>query len=894
MSLAPGTRFDHYEVTALIGVGGMGEVYRAVDTDLKRDVALKVLPESLATDPSRLARLQREAELLAALNQLNVAQIYGLERSAGRTALVMELVDGQTLAERIALGKLAVREALDIAGQIASALEAAHERGIVHRDLKPANVKIKPDGTVKVLDFGIAKALDARAISGPHPALTTPTMTEAGVVLGTAAYMSPEQARGQAVDKRADVWAFGCVLYEMLSGRAAFLGEDTTTTLARVLEREPDFGQVPADVPAAVRGTIELCLQKDPRKRLHDMGDVRLALAGGLGALSPRPAEGRPPWRLALPLVAGIAAGALVAGGYFATRRVEAPAAPLPARTTRFLITPPASAPLSNVGGYDMTISPGGERIAYFAETREPGQFTLHVRELDALEAREIPGTEVSGGTMNLFFSPDGKNVGFFVPERGLIRVGLDGAPPLKIMDPPEPVFLGAAWAEDDTIIVSTGQTLQRVPAGGGVPEALTQPDETRLLASPALLPGGRALLFGEIEGGAERIAVLDLSTRERKVLIEGAQVPYYAATGHLVFARGTTLMAAPFDLAELAVTGEAVALVQNVRHPSTQTAADFALSASGTLAYVRSGDETSEVGEVGWVNRAGNTTALAVSTVVNNPRDPSLSPDGTRLALTTGPDNNGNVWIYDLRGRPPIPLATGNGGRTPVWSPDSRQVAFGVPNGAFVADIYTLPADGSALSPVPISAGRNRGYPRVWSAAGEILSVGPPFDSTKLRALPAAGDAEVREITRAQYREMDPALSPDGRWLAYASNRSGRDEVWIQAYPSGVPVRISTNGGFEPRWSADGRELFYIQGNSLMDVAVEAGAELSFEPPVQLFGGFFFTSADPFVSSYDVARDGRFVMIGLRDSGEAGASSSIVVVENWTRELARLVPSPR
>jgi eukaryotic-like serine/threonine-protein kinase len=467
MSTIRGTRFGHYDVAALIGVGGMGEVYRAADTILKRDVALKMLSESLVTDATRLARLQREAELLASLNHPNVAQIYGLERSDGRTALVMELIDGPTLAERIAEGPLPPSEALEVARQIAAALEAAHERGIVHRDLKPANIKLKADGTVKVLDFGIAKALDPPATSGPQAAVTTPGMTEVGVVLGTAAYMAPEQARGKPVDRRADVWSFGCVLYEMLTGKAAFLGNDVAETLARVLERDADMSRLPAGLAPGVRGTLELCLQKDAKKRLRDIGDARLALEGGFASVAPGDVRHRSPlWRRALPFAA-VTAGALAAGAYMTTGIQPAqPAAersPLP--VIRFVVTPPISAPLANLGGLDVVISPDAKRLAYFARSPEGG-VALYVRELDALEARSIPGTEVknpTGGTMNPFFSADGMSIGFFSPERGVLRVGIDGAsPPLKMLDPPDPIFLGAVWDADDTIVFSAGRTSAR------------------------------------------------------------------------------------------------------------------------------------------------------------------------------------------------------------------------------------------------------------------------------------------------------------------------------------------------------------------------------------------------------------------------------------------------
>src|SRR5262245_56193946 len=406
MSLNPGTRFGCYAITAPLAAGGMGEVYRARDTELGRDVAIKVLPASFTSDATRVARFEQEAKILAALNHPNVAQIYGLERSGATAALVMELVDGPTLLERIAAGRLGVDEALGVAAQIAGALEGAHERGIVHRDLKPANIQLRPDGTVKVLDFGIAKALDARQLSGPGPAaLTTPAMTEAGFVLGTAAYMSPEQARGKAVDQRTDIWAFGCVLYEMLTGRPAFLGEDLTSTLARVLEVDPDWAALPSRVPAAVRRTLELCLEKDARKRFADVRDVRLALAG---AFAPQ-AETQPLWRRALPFAATLLLGAIIAGTYFASsRQPVAPAqagAALP--VARFVITPPATAPLANLAGLDVAISPDGQRIAYFARKRENDNVELYVREVAALEARVIPDTETSPqpSTQNPFFS---------------------------------------------------------------------------------------------------------------------------------------------------------------------------------------------------------------------------------------------------------------------------------------------------------------------------------------------------------------------------------------------------------------------------------------------------------------------------------------------------------
>ncbi len=902
MSGLKGLRFGPYEIAALVGVGGMGEVYRATDTNLKRDVALKVLPDSFVTDPTRLARLQREAEMLAALNHPNVAHIYGLERSDGRSALVMELIEGPTLAERLtAGGPLPPSEALSAALQLAAALEAAHERGIVHRDLKPANIKLKPDGTVKVLDFGIAKALDVRATtSGPQPlALTTPAMTEAGVVLGTAAYMSPEQARGKAVDRRADVWAFGCVLYEMLTGKAAFLGDDVTTTLARVLEREPDLRKLPAGLAPTVRSTLELCLQKDPKKRLRDIGDVRLALEGELVGVSR--ASSRPLWQRALPLAAAVAVGAVVAGA-IVVLLVRAPE-PTPVQqvalpVTRFTITPDPRTPLASLGGYDVMISPDGERIAYFGVDPADGSSALYVRELDGLDARLVQGTDVGNqsggpgtGNMNPFFSADSQSIGFLAPGRGVIRIDVDGGPPLEVVDAPAPAFLGASWAADDSIVYSSGRALHRVSAGGGTaPERLTDEIPHAFIASPIVLPGGRAIMYGLIAENVERVAVFDLDRREQKIIVENAQNAFYSNTGHIVFARGTTIMAAPFSASELEVTGSPVAMIENVRHPNALTAADYALSATGTLVYIPADPVASGRSSVVWVDRAGNKIGPAIGETIDNPRDPAVSPDGTRLLLTTGPDGDGDLWSYDLRGRPPIRLAVADDVRMGVWSPDGREVAFTVLS-AGAPTVHSVLANGSTLLPRPLGAEPVTGGTRDWTPSGDIVLLKAPLPTANITAIPFSG-GEMRDVVVTEYAEFDPAVSPDGRWLAYASDRTGRNEIWVQGYPDGASaVRVSSNGGVEPRWAADGQELYYLEVNAMMAVAVEtAGSELAFSAPERLFAGPYLAAQPATAMSYDVAPDGRFLMIELPGGADA-APGNIVVVQNWGEELKRRVP---
>jgi serine/threonine-protein kinase len=884
MPITGGTRFGAYEILSLIGSGGMGEVYRARDLNLKRAVALKVLPADFADDVGRLARFQREAEVLAALNHPNIAQIYGIDRGNAGTALAMELVEGQTLADRLAMGPIPVEEALPVAAQIVDALEAAHERGIVHRDLKPANIILRPDGVAKVLDFGLAKALDPMSAPGPD-AQTASMLTEVGVVMGTAAYMSPEQARGRPVDQRTDIWAFGCVLYEMLTGRRAFRAEDPTGTLARVLESDVNMKALPSSVPAQVRRAIELCLRKEPRRRLRDFGDVRLALEGELAT----PAPPRPRSQVLSLGTGALVVAASVAVAYFVLQTRPAPSSPVaPAPVSRFSISTPAAAPLASLGGLDLAIAPDGRRIAYFAQVPGTDRVRLYVRELDGLDAKPLPGIEFPGtgpGNMNPFFSTDGKSVGLFVPDRGVISVPIDGGPPVKILDPPVPGFVGASWAADNTLIYSSGFRLQRVSAaGGGTPTPLMPQTEGRFVASPVPLPGSRAVLFHVFGGGTNRIAVLNLETKEEKTLVDGASNMVYVDTGHLVFARGDTLMAVPFNVSELAVAGDPVALVQGIRR-SPGGAADWVLSANGTLAYVPASETTKATHAVVWVDRHGNVIARAVRDLVVNGRNPRLSPDGKHLLLVTGLLDDGDLWNYDLGGRPPLPLALSKGNVSAVWGPGGREVAFSTSSNA---PVLTLPADGSVGAPRALSV---NGAPQAWSAAGELLVLWPTNNLDILAtSVPATGDA--RKIVASEYGEFHAALAPSGRWLAYVSNRTGQNEIWVQGYPDGSPVRVSSNGGDEPLWSADGSELFYRRGEAMMAVAVgNSGDDFSFAAPQQLFSGPFAPSIGQASRSYDVARDGRFVMMLAADPNSARTTSSIVVVQNFIEELKRRAP---
>ena len=818
----------------------------------------------------------------------------------------MELVEGPTLAERHrAAARCRSTRRSTIARQIADALEAAHEQGIVHRDLKPANVKLTPDGTVKVLDFGLAKALDAGArdsgATRDSPTLTDAArMTEAGrharhgglhVARAGARQAGRQAHRRLGVRLRALRDAHG-------QARSSKARHDRRRSRA-CCEREPDWTALPPAPPNVRRAAASAACKRIPKQRLRDIGDVRLALEGELAHATSR----RPLWRRTLPIAASVAIGAVLAGALVAML-VKGPKPVAQRQTappvTRFVITPQATAPLANLGGYDVMISPDGQRIAYFGRNPENNSVALYVREIDGLEARVVPGTELAnvangfGGNMNPFFSADSRSIGFLSPDRGLIRVPVDGGPPIKLADTPSPAFLGAAWTADQSIVYSAGRSLHRVSAGGGAtPERLTEElSNTAFVASPVVLPGGRAVMYGVIDNGAERVAVFDLDAREQKIIIENGQNAFYSPTGHVVFARGTTIMAAAFDASELAVKGEPVAMIENVRHPGALTAADFGLSASGTLVYVPTTGNATVRAAVVWVARDGKVLGRAIDELLEDPRDPALSPDGTRLALSTGPIQQADIWSYDLRGRPPIRLAVVDDDRHAVWSPDSKQVAFNVISSATNVNVYTVLADGSMLTPRPLRSQGNTFIPLAWSTAGELFGVVPPFPAANIAVLSVVGDDPPREIVATEYQEMDPAISPDGRWLAYASARTGRLEVWVQGYPEGVAVRVSSDSGYEPRWSADGRELYYLRGDSVMAVAVQGVGELSFSAPEKLFSGPYVMQQLGGIMSYDVARDGRFLMIELPGGQAANAGSEgIVVVQNWTQELKRRVP---
>jgi serine/threonine-protein kinase len=896
MSLSPGTRLGPYEVAALIGVGGMGEVYRALDTNLKRDVALKILPDNLVDDPTRLARLQREAELLAALNHPNVAHIYGLERSGETIALVMELVEGTSLAERIREGAVPVREALALALQIAAALEAAHERGIIHRDLKPDNVRLTTDGTVKVLDFGIAKALDPQGATGPRaPALTTPAMTEVGLVLGTAAYMSPEQARGKPLDKRADIWAFGCVLYEMLAGRPVFLADDVTTTLARVLERDPDLTALPAGTPAAVRRTLELCLKKDPKERLADIRDVRLALGGafevGGGAATRAPQNRRRQ-------IAQIAVAAIVAAGLTALAAVALRPAPPPAPTvSRFLLALPNGARLQVPQLRMLDISRDGQSIVLNTSSG------LYVRSLGELQGRVIGSTNVAAAQP--FFSPDGASVGFLRAGGEITRMSVAGSNSTTIGQFSNVYLPTFSWSLDGTILYGRPEGVFRIPANGGTPELVVRAHDAEQIYAPQLLPDGDSVLFTTLAAPSSSsgdIAVASLATGTRKTIASGIDARY-VASGHIVYVAGNALFAAPFDARRLSITGSAVPVVQDLMLGSG--IGQYAVADNGTLVYVRGRSvATFNQMTLSWVTRDGREEPVGVAP--GGYDFVRVSHDGRRIALSAT-DSGGNVdiWTADV-GRPVLSrITTSPATETwPMWSPDDRNLVF---SSEQTPGIAWTAADGTgAIEPlVTMKAGLI--VPGSWTPDGKafVFTHGGGTAQPKIGLLTiepdSAGERKWTELIDRATGASAVNISPNGEWIAYHTDDTGQYGVYIERFPKlGDRHLISDQrGGWGAIWSKAGDEVFYrrLGDGAMMSVPIQTSPTVTIGAPRLLFEsrGAFLPPSTPVpgggsARSWDLAPDGRFLMIKLPSIEDD--SSDIVVVENWFEELKRLAPA--
>jgi Tol biopolymer transport system component len=900
MALTSGSHLGSYEILAAIGAGGMGEVYRARDAKLGRNVALKVLPEAFARDAERMARFQREAKVLASLNHPNIASIYGLEDSGATHALVMELVEGPTLADRIKSGPIPIDEVLRIAKQITEALEYAHERGIVHRDLKPANVKVTNDDAVKVLDFGLAKAIEGDAAS--IDISTSPTIsrmaTMAGVLLGTAAYMSPEQAKAKPVDRRADIWAFGCVLYEMLTGKMAFRGETVTDTLASVIKEEPDWSQLPAATPRHVRILLLRCLQKDPKQRLRDIGDARIALDEVLsGAVAQEISSSGSPvsasaWQRSVPWA--VAAVCLVAAlGVLAWALARHESSPAPLIAAQILPPPGTSfALLGTVGFGPPLLSPDGSKIAFVAAAVD-GTRKLWVRSLGSVTARALDGTD--GASMQ-FWSPDSQDLGFFANGK-LRRIPATGGSPLDLSDVSSVVIRGATWGANDVILftptVGSGLFEVHANASGAAPQPVTQLDKSRKESShrwPQFLPDGKHFLYfiesavpensgtyvGSVDGGQPR------------QVLQGHRAALYIAPGYLLFLRESVLMAQRFDPDNFQLGGDAVPIVDHVEAGSAPFfAGNF--SASGVGGYLVYDGRAPGAAPIHllWFDRAGRQLGE-----IEPPADyesPRLSPDGKKLAVTVvdGVTSNFDVWVQDLaKGtRTRITFGEGTVSIAASWSPDGKTIVYqSNPGGHY--SIYQKAADGTGEPTLLFGDDANERVPRV-SPDGRYVVFQrqtPDGAPTQIWALPLFGNRKAFPAVQGHTDALAPDISPDGKWLAYVSAESGRDEVYVVPFGHGSGKwQVSAAGGDLPRWRADGKELFFLSpDNKMTSAEISESASGIAVGKVQVL---FQTHAAPLASwSYDVTADGKKFVIVSKDPQLGFAP--VTLVANWTELL--------
>ncbi len=889
MSLVAGTRFGPYEILHALGAGGMGEVYRARDTTLARDVAIKILPPAFARDPERLQRFEREARLLASLNHPHIGAIYGLEHVEGVRALVLELVEGETLADRLQRGAVPVREALTIAQQICDALDAAHERGIVHRDLKPANIKITPDGVVKVLDFGLAKARDASASDLTHSP-TTIGPTGEGMLLGTAPYMSPEQARGKVVDKRTDVWAFGCVLYETLTGQRPFRGETSSDVIAAILERQVDWTALPDATPASVRRLLARCLDKDPKRRLRDMADARRdvddALAEPEQSASVMPSSSRPTRRMSLMVVSLLILAAFASGMGLQLLRDARPASkPL----TRFAIEMPTGA---NVG--DVAISPDGTRLIYDVTfPKDPPRRQLYLRALGQLDGLPIPGTEWA---VLPFFSPDGLSVGFFqapgvrgVRQWGLKKMTLGGGSPMTLGSVE---WNGGSWSADNTILFtpSLDAGVSRIPAAGGSQQILSVPDRQKgelWHHDPQSLPDSDAILF-TIRSAAgvqdDRIAVQSLRTGERRVLIERGRSARYVPTGHILYVRDQSLMAVPFDLRRLSVTGPAVTVVDGL---SRSGSGSFTFSATGTLAYIpASAKEATR--QLSLVDRHGAARPLTEGRAFESPR---ISPDGRRVAVTIAGPVNQDIWIYDISRETLTRLTSDGTSHDPIWTTDGTSVTYVSRKWARARKdnrkaLFSKLVDGGTET--TLFESEDIGRPSSWSPDGRWLLFEQSHGAQN-RIWLLDAEHRARLFLQTRFSEGTPAFSPDGRWVAYASNESGNEEVYVQPFSGpGKKLQVSSRGGSDPIWARTGHELFFRNNDSVMVAAVTLQPDFTAAKPTLWFDAQLHVG--DVGRSYDVTPDGQR-LVSIKSVQEA-YPTKVNVVENWFEELKQKVKS--
>ena len=924
MPLTPGASMGPYRVTGPLGAGGMGEVYRAHDTRLARDVALKVLPEAFTAEPERLARFEREARVLASLNHPNIAQIHGIEGAGGMRALALELVEGPTLAERLAQGPIPVDEALSVARQIALALQAAHEAGVVHRDLKPANVKVRSDGAVKVLDFGLAKALDAAPAPDADP-LQSSTVTASvtrmggGTILGTPAYMSPEQAEGQPTDTRGDLWSFGVLVYEMLAGERLFGGETVAQVLARVIDREFDLSELPLSTPRPVRRMLRRCLERDPRRRMRDVGeaigDLEDAASPAERAAGPaEPSSGSPPAPRRRRWIAGVA-GAAVLGALAGAVPfwVPGPATDPPAVRRLSLELP---SPMARGSGF--ALAPDGSALVYAGRLADGRTRQLMVRRLDQAGVQALPGTD---GAVDPFFSPDGEWVAFFAgsgppgpSERvqyrwTLKKVPVGGGAPMTLAE--DVPALRGSWGDDDRIVIGGMGGLLRVQASGGVPEPLLPPGavpDLAICSAPHVLPGSRALLFSEVstDAGGPHLKALTLATAEPRLVAPDVERAAYAPTGHLLLqeaarpAPGTrgsaaaTLLAAPFDAERLELTGSPVPVVPD--------AGFSAWSADGTLIYAggAGADAAEPRRTLVWMDRDGREEPLPAA-----PRAygaPRISPTGDRVALDVAPtDGAAVVVVYDVAREASSLLTFDGWSVNPLWSPDGRAVVFTSVGGDGFG-LYRKAADGTGQQERLTAAASSRlQLASAWAASDTlVVTHAASMTDADIHRLRLDGSQTSEPVIETTSSEVLPAVSPDGRWIAYQSDESGQPAVYVRPFPNVDEGKwqVSQGAGFSPVWSPDGRELFFLaagpDGGAMM--AIEYTGDPTFTPsrPYRLFALPSRVDVGGLFRQWDVAPDGRRFLLVREEEGAPGPRDGVTdlaYVGNWFTELVERVP---
>ena len=891
----------------------MGQVYRATDTVLKRQVALKVLPIAVAGDPERVARFRREAEILASLNHPHIAGIHGLEESDGVSALVMELVDGEDLSQRLARGAMPIEEALPIAKQIAEALEAAHERGIIHRDLKPANIKLRADGTVKVLDFGLAKLAEPAAVAGAatltqSPTITTPAMTAAGIILGTAAYMSPEQARGKVADRRADIWAFGCVLYEMLTGRRAFDGDDISTTLAAVLKTDPEWSALPLATPPSVRRLLGRCLDKDLKERLQAIGEARVAIgrvqSGALEESASLATVHRTPWwRRAMPAAISAAAVGLITGAAWTLMP------PSPVSVVRFPIVLPEDQQ-TGLFAPDLALAPDGARLAYVTRSR------LYVRALNEIDARAI--TDAAQAPREPFFSPDGQWIGFYsIGEQALKKVAVTGGAPVTICKIRG--AFSATWEGDRILFFQPGKGIMHVSANGGDPEVVIATQASEMVATPQLLDGGTAVLFtlaapGSLANWWDRaqVVVQSVGSPERKVVWHGSGGARYLPSGHLLYTVGNVLFAAPFDLKRREVRGAPVRVVEGLQRsmsfPGVVPA--FAVSRNGSLIYVPGGAATTALSTLALVSRDGRVQPLDLPPQPY--RHPRISPDGHNLVFDTDDGQNAVIWIYGLGGGgPPRQLTFGGRNRSPIWTPDGRRITFASDRDG-TTTLFWQAADGSGTAERLMKGEPTTSWrPEAWTPDGKTLAFTSDPGAAAIWTLTLGGESKPQKLVESSANVRFTEFSRDGRWLTYSSteSRSGQtnSDIFVQPFPpTGAKYRLTTTGARTDVWSPDGKELVYVErradlalgAGQLVAVEVRTLPTFNFGKPTRLPIG----EGVQFVGTgrqYDITPDGKQFIVVLDASTSASPDGTrrppptqINVVLNWMEELKQRVPT--